>query len=190
MQRKLLWFCAIALPICAITISLAQSQQDSGNANGNSDSAPSSYMPVDIKEPFSKIMARMKTDKPAVMRRQQNLLEQRYDLSDRPASGVAMTRGKAIQQGVRAKLTQGITWDKLGNMRPEEIRAKDVYPAGFFPLPHPNHPEGGMLFPHFQIDEMKKSSVTWRDSISILTYLITFFPSSRTDLPDHAPGSG
>ena len=26
------------------------------------------------------------------------------------------------------------------------------------PLPHPNHPEGGMLFPQFQIDEIKKQT--------------------------------
>jgi cytochrome c peroxidase len=41
-------------------------------------------------------------------------------------------------------------------MKPEEIRAKDIYPSGFLPLPHPNHKEGGMVFPHFQIDELNK----------------------------------
>jgi len=174
MKRKLLWFCVIALPICAITISLAQSQQDSGNANGNTDIAPSSYLPVDIKEPFPKMMSRMKAGKPAVMQRQQNLLAQRYDLSDRPAAGVTMTRGKAVQQGIRAKLTQGITWDQLGNMRPEEIRAKDVYPAGFFPLPHPNQPEGGMLFPHFMIDELNR-----QEQRDLARFDLDF------DLPDH-----
>ncbi|HYD49574.1 MAG TPA: hypothetical protein VEB21_14560, partial [Terriglobales bacterium] len=29
-------------------------------------------------------------------------------------------------------------------------------PAGFLPLPHPNHPEGGMLFPRMHIDEIKR----------------------------------
>src|SRR5690349_9566417 len=95
MKRKLLWFCALALPICAITISLAQTQQDSANGNGNNDNAPTSYLPVDIKEPFPKLMSRLSAEKPAVMQRQQNLLEQRYDLSNRPAPGVTMTRGKA-----------------------------------------------------------------------------------------------
>ena len=41
-------------------------------------------------------------------------------------------------------------------MTPEQVRERDVWPAGFFPLPHPNHPEGGMLFPKFEIDELKK----------------------------------
>jgi len=174
MKRKLLWFCVIALPICAITISLAQSQQDSSNANGNTDSAPSSYLPVDIKEPFPKMMSRMKADKPAVMQRQQNLLAQRYDLSDRPAAGVTMTRGKAIQQGVRAKLTKGTTWEQLAGMQPEEIRTRDLYPAGFLPLPHPNHPEGGMLFPHFMIDEVNK-----QEQRDLARFDLDF------DLPDH-----
>jgi cytochrome c peroxidase len=39
-------------------------------------------------------------------------------------------------------------------MPPADIRDRDVYPAGFMPLPHPNHSEGGMLFPRFMIDEI------------------------------------
>jgi cytochrome c peroxidase len=41
-------------------------------------------------------------------------------------------------------------------MSAQDIRAKGLFPAGFMPLPHPNHPEGGMLFPKFHIDEIKK----------------------------------
>jgi cytochrome c peroxidase len=41
-------------------------------------------------------------------------------------------------------------------MSPEEVREKGVFPAGFFPLPHPNHPEGGMVFPTFHILEIQK----------------------------------
>ena len=88
--------------------------------------------------------------------RQMDLLNERYDLSDHPAQGVTMSRGKPIQEGVRVKLPQGVTWDKLAAMTPEEIREKDLFPAGFLPLPHPNHPEGGMVFPKFEIDEIKK----------------------------------
>ena len=43
---------------------------------------PTSYMPVDIKESFASIMARMKAEKPAVEARQKSLLEGRYDLSN------------------------------------------------------------------------------------------------------------
>ncbi|MCX5873885.1 MAG: cytochrome B6 [Deltaproteobacteria bacterium] len=117
---------------------------------------PSSYSPVVITEPFDSIMTRMKAAKPEIMKRQMDLLNSRYDLNDRPAKTISMSRGKPIQEGVRVKLPQGVTWEKLANMTPEEIREKDIFPAGFFPLPHPNHPEGGMLFPKIHIEEIKK----------------------------------
>ena len=113
-----------------------------------------SYSPVDIKEDFAKTMARMKAEKPSVMARQKALLSARYDLSDRPAKGVTMSGGKPIQEGVRVKLPAGMTWDKLAAMSPEEVREKYLFPKGLFPLPFPNHPEGGMLFPQFHIDSI------------------------------------
>jgi cytochrome c peroxidase len=123
---------------------------------GEAAKKASSYSPVVITEPFDSIMARWKAAKPEIMKRQMDLLNARYDLSDRPAKGVTMSRGKPIQEGVRVKLPEGMTWEKLGAMSPEEIREKDLWPAGFFPLPHPNHPEGGMLFPKTHIEEIKK----------------------------------
>jgi hypothetical protein len=89
----------------------------------------------------------MQAAKAEVMKRQMDLLNERYDLSDHPAQGVTMSRGKPIQEGVRVKLPQGETWDELAAMTPEEIREKDLFPAGSSPAPHPNHPEGGMVFP-------------------------------------------
>jgi len=133
-----------------------------------------SYAPVDIKEDFASIMARMKAAKPEIMKRQMDLLNLRYDLSDRPAKGVTMSRGKAVQEGVRIKLLKGMTWEKLAAMSPDEIREKGLFPAGFFPLPFPNHPEGGMLFPKFQIDEIKK-----QEGRDLTRFDLDF------DLPDH-----
>jgi len=114
-----------------------------------------SYMPVDLKEPFASVMERMSAAKAGVMKRQMDLLAQRYDLSNRPAKDT-MTRGKALQEGVRVRLAGGMTWEKLGAMDPAAIRAAGAFPAGFKPLPHANHPEGGMLFPQFHIDEIKR----------------------------------
>ena len=135
---------------------------------------PSSYSPVVAKEPFAKVMARMKAARAGVMKKHMGLLQERYDLSDRPAKGVTMSRGKAVQGGVRVKLPEGMTWEKLAAMTPEEVKSKDLWPAGLFPLPHPNHPEGGMVFPKFHIDEILKQ--TQRD----LTRFDLDF-----DLPDH-----
>ncbi len=134
----------------------------------------SSYAPVVMTESFQTVMARMAAEKAAVMKRQMDLLNERYDLSDRPAKDVKMSRGKAVQEGVRAKPPKDMAWDKLAAMSPEEVKEKDLFPAGFLPLPHMNHPEGGMVFPKFHIDEVKKQ--TARD----LTRFDLDF-----DLPDH-----
>jgi cytochrome c peroxidase len=134
----------------------------------------SSYAPVDNKEEFATVMSRMKAAKAGVMKKHMDLLAERYDLGDRPAAGVTMSRGKAVQEGVRARLPQGMTWDKLGAMSPDEIRTADAFPRGFLPLPHPNHPEGGMLFPKFEIDELKR-----QESRDLTRFDLDF------DLPDH-----
>ncbi|HEY1433667.1 MAG TPA: hypothetical protein VGF39_18855, partial [Stellaceae bacterium] len=67
----------------------------------------SSYMPVDITESFASLMARLSAAKPGVEQEHNALLNERYDLSDRPAQGVVMDRGKPVQEGVRVKLPAG-----------------------------------------------------------------------------------
>ena len=47
------------------------------------------------------------------MKRQVDLLAERYDLANRAATGVTMSRGKAVQEGVRVKLPAGMTWEQL-----------------------------------------------------------------------------
>jgi cytochrome c peroxidase len=116
----------------------------------------SSYLPIDIKEPFATMMSRMKAAKAGVMSRQMALLNERYDLSKRVSNDVKMSRGKPLPVGPAAKLASGLTWETLGAMSPEEIREKGVFPKGYLPLPHPNHPEGGMVFPKMMIDELVK----------------------------------
>jgi hypothetical protein len=106
-----------------------------------------SYMKVDQTESFASMMARMTAAKPAIEKEHNALLNERYDLSDRPAQGVKMDRGKPVQEGVRVKLPAGMTWERLAAMSPDEIREQNLYPKGFYPLPHPNHPEGGFVFP-------------------------------------------
>lgn len=132
----------------------------------------SSYTPT-IEEPLDQVIAKMTAAKPEIEARQQSLLESRYDLSNRAGSGT-MTKGKAIQDGVRVKLPTGVTWDQLNTMSPEQIKAQNLFPQGFLPLPHPNHPEGGMLFPKFQIDEIRK-----QEGRDLTRFDLDF------DLPDH-----
>jgi len=167
----MLWrrIAAGALVICLVLIWSAYTQRAAAQ-----EAPKSSYSPVVPREDFATVLRRMKAEKPKIMKRQMDLLNERYDLSDRPAKGVTMTRGKPVQEGVRVKLPEGMTWEKLAAMTPEEIREKGLFPAGFMPLPHPNHAEGGMLFPRFHIEEIKKQ--TGRD----LTRFDLDF-----DIPDH-----
>ncbi len=153
---------------CVVVVALAFSY-----AKGISPRS-SSYSPVVITEDFESVMAKMKAAKPEIMKRQMDLLHERYDLSNRPAEGVTMSRGKPIQQGVRVKLPDGITWQQLCEITLEMIREKDLFPKGFLPLPHPNHREGGMVFPQFLIDEINK-----QEGRDLTRFDLDF------DLPDH-----
>jgi hypothetical protein len=75
----------------------------------------SSYLPVDIKENFATILGRMKAAKAEVMKRQIDLLNERYDLSDDPAQGVTMSPGKSIQEGVRVKSSRRSNLGQTGS---------------------------------------------------------------------------
>lgn len=135
---------------------------------------PSSYLPVTPDEPLSSVIKRMEADKPVLAKRQSELLQERYDLTDRPSKNTKMSRGKLIQDGVRVRLPEGMTWEKLTKLSPTEIRDQKKFPIGFLPLPHPNHPEGGMLFPKFHIEEVKK-----QEGRDLTRFDLDF------DLPDH-----
>jgi cytochrome c peroxidase len=136
--------------------------------------APTSYLAVDLKEPFAAVMQRMKAAQPAIQKRQADLLAERYDLANRAAAGATMTRGKPIQDGVRVKLPAGTSWAQLAGLDSNDIRERGLFPKGFLPLPHPNHPEGGMLFPKFAIEEIKK-----QEDRDLTRFDLEF------DLPDH-----
>jgi cytochrome c peroxidase len=123
---------------------------------------------------FQEIMAKMKAEKPELAKKHAALLAARYDLADKPAADAKMSRGKAVQAGPRARLPQGVTWDRLATLKPADIRTQKLFPGGFMPLPHPHHSEGGMLFPKFHIDEIKK-----QETRDLTRFDLDF------DLPDH-----
>jgi cytochrome c peroxidase len=159
---------------------------------------PSSYSPVVIQDSFAAIVQRMEAAKPTIAKQHQALLHSRYDLGDRKAQGVAMSRGKAVQEGVRVKLPAAVrSWQDLAAMTPEEIRDKGLWPAGFLPLPHPHHAEGGMVFPKDHIDEIKRQEgrdLTRFDlDFDLPAHLMPEFPppiylTTRPDLGDVSQG--
>ena len=148
-------------------------------------------------EEFPALVKRLQGDKPGFADRQQKLLAERYDLADRPAQGVVMSRGKAVQDGTRVKLSKGVSWEQLATLSPEDIKNKNLWPAGFLPLPHPHHEAGGMIFPKQLIDETKLQ--TGRDltrfdlDFDLPKHLLPEFPApiyltTRPDLGDVSQG--
>jgi cytochrome c peroxidase len=146
---------------------------------------------------FSDLVAQLQKEKPTFAKRQQDLLAERYDLANRPAPGVTMANGKPVQDGVRVRLQGGATWDQLATLSPDEIRARNLWPSGFYPLPHPHHEAGGMIFPQPTIDETKKQ--TGRDigrfdlDFDLPQHMLPEFPApmfltTRLDLGDVSKG--
>ena len=86
------WLLLTTAGALAAGLTLAHAQQEPQRG-------ASSYMPVDIKEPFATTMARMKAAQPAIQKRQADLLAERYDLANRAAAGATMSRGKADPGG-------------------------------------------------------------------------------------------
>jgi cytochrome c peroxidase len=135
---------------------------------------PNSYIPVDDRESLDSLKKRMIKEKPKAEERFRKLLQERYDLVDRPMLEITTSRGKKIQAGVRAKLPKNSSWESLAAMSPEEIKQKNLWPAGFFPLPHEIQQEGGMLFPQFHIDKIRT-----QDNRDLARFDISF------QMPDH-----
>src|SRR5260370_38895808 len=78
-----------------------------------------------------------------------------------------------------------------------QILRGEVPPGRFYPLPHPKHSEGGFVFPHFLIDEIKRQEgrdLTRFDvDYDIPDHFLPEFPpaiylNQRTDLDDVSQG--
>lgn len=157
----------------------------------------SSYQSVNSEESFAAVLRRMAPQKPARQQAQQDFLAQRYDLADRSRPDFTLTGGKPAQTGVRVRLPVGVTWENLAALSPDEIRERALWPAGFRPLPHPHHPEGGMLFPPAVIAELQRQEQ--RDlerfdlAFDLPEHFLPEFPSpiyltTRPDLGDVSQG--
>lgn len=107
--------------------------------------------PLNAKEPMQTFEETMKADekqRPAVMKTQRDLLLKRYNLTPRLDPKATMTRGKPLAVGPTARLQDGISWQKLAELSPKEIRNKDLFP--YPALPHPKQVTGGQVFPPVQ----------------------------------------
>jgi cytochrome c peroxidase len=197
-RRPRLWLPALAG--CALLLYLAlpsPTHQGGGTKQPKKgDVGKTSYdqiAPVILgKETFADMMAADKAGKAKVMARQKALLEERYDLTPKSAKGVTMTRGKSVPVGPTARLPKDMTFEKLAQMEPAQVRAKGLFPIGYLPLPHPNHPVGGMVFPQHEIKEQKRLERFDLDFDIPEAFLPEFPPAifltTRPDLGDVSQG--
>ncbi len=197
MRRRFLAGSALTATLAIAAVAVAEHSPWLVRAQADDQPPPTSYMPVIDKQTFEATLKKMSEGKAGVMARQMKLLEERYDLANKPSGDAKMDRSKPIQEGVRTKLPEGVTWEALGNMTAAEIKQKGAWPKGFLPLPHPFHSEGGMIFPKFHIDEIKKQEerdLTRFDvDLDIPEHFLPEFPpalylTTRTDLGDVSKG--
>jgi len=192
------WWATSGGAVCALAMCMGTSIAQDGPGKPEPPKNTAIKSPFVSPEDFPSVLARVQAAKPEIRKRHLDLLKPHYDLGDHPADAVTMDRNKPVQERVRSRHAEGLTWGKLAAMNPNDIRDRDLFPVGFLPLPHPNHREGGMLFPKFHIDEIKKQEA--RDltrfdlDCDLPDYFLPEFPppmflTTRPDLGDVSPCS-
>lgn len=99
---------------------------------------------------FDEVMKKEAAQKADVMAAQKKLLEARYDLNPKFDPQVKMARGKPVPVGPTARLPEGMTFEQLAALSPEEIKRRGTFP--YPSLPHPLHANGGQVFPRMQVE--------------------------------------
>jgi cytochrome c peroxidase len=97
---------------------------------------------------FDEVMKADVAEKPQVMATQKALLERRYNLEPKLDPEAKMSRGKPLPVGPTARLAGGMTWDRLAQMSPAEIKQAGAFP--YPSLPHAKQATGGQVFPQVQ----------------------------------------
>src|SRR5437879_5917452 len=115
--RRGFLYLSITATVVLVMALAVQPRFAAGRTQDPPTTAPSSYdqiSPVLLgQQTFEKMKAKDINDKPAVMARQKELLQERYDLSVRVSDKVKMSRGKPIPIGPATKLPPGTKWDDL-----------------------------------------------------------------------------
>ena len=198
--RKILFMTVILAAAMLLAANTIQANYESNEKMGiPEDVNPihATYLPVMMDKSFQATMEKDKKMKPMIMERQKTLLERRYDLSDNPSDVMMSAERKPVQKGVRVKLPDGMTWKKLSEMSPDQIRAKGLFPEGFLPLPHAKHETGGQVIPPDHIEEInnleQRNLERFDVAFDLPDHLLPEFPppiflTTRPDLGDVSQG--
>ncbi len=144
-MRKIKWKGVIALTLLVMLIIIVEAAHAK-----EVQMQESSYAPVVITKSFDAVREMDMAEKREVMSKHMALLGERYDLSGTTSPSARMSGGKSLPVGPTAKLKDGMTWESLGSMLPEEVRQKDLFP--YTPLPHVKHATGGMVVAPMQLE--------------------------------------
>jgi len=159
--------------VCLLVLSLglelvAHAQEREPRQQKRVELPDQTYMPV-IGQDFEAIYEADRQQKPAIMNRQEQLLRERYDLSDNPSDTMMSAGRKPVQQGVRTKLPEGVA----------------------------KYETGGQVFPSTQIDAIRRledrSLERFDVEFDLPQHLLPEFPppiflTSRTDLGNVSQG--
>lgn len=104
----------------------------------------SSYGPTNQDVTFDQIKTARLAVKAERAKEHAEMLNARYSLPVKTDPDAPMSGGKPLPKGPTPKL-QGVTWEQLDKLTPEQINEKGAFP--YKPLPFADHAEGGMLFP-------------------------------------------
>ncbi len=175
---KLIGICIMFVVVAAPSVIFAQQEK-----------IISSYGPTNQTETFDQIKAARMAVKAERAKQHMELLNSRYDLSKKTTTDVMMSGGKPIPVGPTAKL-QGLTWEQLNEMTPEQIKEKGWFP--YKPLPFADHTEGGMLFPEM-ITKLLPRLVRFDLDFDLPEHILpdpapAIYLTTRPDLGDVAKG--
>ncbi|MDA3943840.1 MAG: cytochrome B6 [Bacteroidetes bacterium] len=141
-KGKFIYYCISLILIINLNVAFAQQAK-----------VVSSYGPVNQDVSFDQIKAERMKVKADRAKEHNDLLNGRYNLAKKTSTDVFMSGGKPIPVGPTANL-QGITWEDLDKLTPEQIKLKGIFP--YKPLPFADHTEGGMLFPPMITDTLPR----------------------------------
>ncbi len=147
--------------------------------------------PTNTEEPRPTVSGKPLPDRKEITERQRKYLESRFDLSGKTDPKVTMSGGrKPVPVGPTARLPEGMTWEKLSQMTPDEIRERDLFP--YAPLWHPLQEVGGMVFPQVQtkvVEGLERVDVEFDLPDAYLPeFPPPLFLTSRPDLGDVSKG--
>lgn len=175
---KLIGICIMFVVVAAPSVIFAQQEK-----------IISSYGPTNQTETFDQIKAARMAVKSERAKQHMELLNSRYDLSKKTTADVVMSGGKPVPVGPTAKF-QGVTWEELNEMTPEQIKEKGWFP--YKPLPFADHAEGGMLFPEM-ITKLLPRLVRFDLDFDLPEHILpdpapAIYLTTRPDLGDVAKG--